>query len=150
MNFNKLLGRRLLSVWLYPTQVHEAWADANSPSVATYFVNLELADSPVAQVLPCEVQVPDQYPSLGIELREWRDSPEIQRGPDGAEFSAGRFPEVAPFLPASITELRLWDSLGEGPVSAVDLILSTGPTLTIRHIYPPMMLGIGFWPEGCK
>src|SRR5512139_1106803 len=128
MNFNKLLGRRLLSVWLYPTQVHEAWADASSPSIATYFVNLELADSPVAQVLPCEVQVPDHYPSLGIELREWRDSPEIQRGPDGTEFSVSRLPEVAPFLPASITELRLWDSLGEGPVSAVDLILSTGPT----------------------
>jgi hypothetical protein len=150
MDFTVLVGRELLAVWLYPAQVHEAWVDASSPSIATYFVNLEFAGAPVAQVSPCELQVPEHYPSLGIELREWSDSPDIQRGPEGTEFPVMRLSEVAAFLPGSIVDVRLRDSLGEGPVSAVDLVLSTGATLTIRYIYPPMMLGVDVWPEGGK
>jgi hypothetical protein len=148
MEFTDLVGRELISVRLCRTEIHKAWIDARSPSIATYYVNLELASSPSAQVQPCEVQVPNSYPSLGIELREWSDSPAIQRAPDGAEFAVERLAEATRFLPAFLTDVRLWDSLGEGPVSAVDLVLSTGLTLTVRHVYPPMMLGIDVFPEG--
>jgi hypothetical protein len=147
MDFNGLLGRSLKAVWLSRFQVHPAWVDASSPNIATCIVNLEFTNLPATQVSPCEVPVLNRFPALGIELGDWSGSPEIQRWPDGSEFALHQLAEAASYLPASISSVRLWDSLGEGPVSAVDLVLSTGLMLTIRHIYPPMTLGIDFRPH---
>jgi hypothetical protein len=142
MEFSGLVDRTLRGVWLHATQVHDAWKDATSPAVATYYVNLEFADSTAAQIAPREVEVVGRYPSLGIELRQWSHSCQVQRSPDGKEFPVSLYADVVGFLPALITGVVLRDSLGEGPASAVDLELNSGLTLTIRHIYPPMMLGI--------
>jgi hypothetical protein len=148
MEFTDLVGRELLALNLLNTGTHPAWVDSSTPQIATYAANLELAESVSVQVRPCEVSIPNQYPALGIEMIDWSESPGIQRWPGAPEFAVSTPAEVAPFLPATISDIRLWDSMGEGPVSALDLLLSTGPTLTLRHVFPPMMLGLDIHPEG--
>lgn len=148
MEFTDLVGRELQSLNLLNTGTHPAWVDNSSPQIATYAANLAFAESVSVQVRPCEVPIPSQYPALGIEMIEWPEPPGIQRWPGAPEFAVSTPAEVAPFLPATITDIRLWDSMGEGPVSALDLLLSTGPTLTLRHVFPPMMLGLDIHPEG--
>ena len=148
MEFTDLVERKLLSLNLLNTGTHPAWVDGRTPQIATYAANLELAESMSMQVRPCEVPIPNKYPALGIEMIDWTEPPGVQCWPGAPEFAVFIPAEVAPFLPATISGIRLWDSMGEGPVSALDLLLSTSPTLTLRHVFPPMMLGLDIHPEG--
>ena len=142
MKFESLEGKKLLSMRLMSVGTHPAWVDSFSPQIATYAANLELAGAGCVQVCPCEVPVEGKYPALGIELREWRGPPGVQRWGESEEYAVATPKELDQFLPAVISELRLWDSMGDGTLSALDLVLSTGPTLTLRHVFPPMMLGL--------
>jgi hypothetical protein len=142
MEFSALAGQRLLSLRLMRVGTHPAWVDNSTPQIATYAANLELAgDTCCVQVCPCEVEIPGEYPALGIELRNWPGLPGIQRW-NGGEYAVATPDELQQLLPAEIEEVRLWDSMGDGTVSALDLVLSTGATLTLRHVFPPMMLGL--------
>lgn len=142
MEFAALAGQRMLSLRLKNVGTHPAWVDASTPEIATYAANLELAGATsCVQVRPCEVQVPDKYPALGIELSCWPESPAVQRWND-EEWAVSTPEQLSQLLPAEIKQVRLWDSMGEGVVSALDLVLSTGATLTLRHVFPPMMLGV--------
>ncbi len=142
MEFSALAGQRLISLRLMSVGTHPAWVDGSTPQIATYAANLELAgEASCVQVCPCEVAIPEKFPALGIELRDWPEPPEIQRW-DGGEYGVTTPQELQQFLPATIQDVRLWDSIGDGPVSALDLVLSTGATLTLRHVFPPMMLGV--------
>jgi hypothetical protein len=115
--------------------------DSSTPQIATYAANLELAGATrCVQVRPCEVPIPSEYPALGIELCDWPEPAEIQRW--GGEYTVATPKEIQQLLPATIQDVLLWDSMGEGPVSALDLVLSIGATLTLRHVFPPMMLGV--------
>lgn len=142
MNSEHLLGRTLDAIWLLRTPVHPAWKDATTPEICSGFVNLAISNASAVQILPCEVDASDQYPSLGIELLAIDHVPHLHRWVNGVTVSAEILTEMISSLPATITHIRMWDSMGEGPVSAVDFVLSTGVTLTIRHIFPPMTLGI--------
>lgn len=142
MEFTALTGLRLLSLRLRSVGTHPAWVDSSTPQIATYAANLELAgETRCVQVRPCEVPIPDKYPALGIELLDWPELPGIQRW-EGEEYPVATPEELQQLLPATIQDVRPWDSMGEGPVSALDLVLSTGATLTLRHVFPPMMLGV--------
>jgi hypothetical protein len=142
MEFSVLTGERLLSLRLMSVGTHPAWVDSSTPQIATYAANLELAgEARCVQVCPCEVEMPGKYPALGIELRDWPAAPGIQRW-DGGEYAVATPEELQQLLPATIEDVRLWDSMGDGPVSALDLVLSSGATLTLRHVFPPMMLGL--------
>ena len=142
MEFSALAGERLISLRLMKVETHPAWVDSSTPQIATYAANLELAgETRCVQVRPCEVEIPGKYPALGIELREWLEDPEVHRW-NGGEYSVVTPEELQHLLPATIKDVRLWDSIGEGPVSALDLVLSSGATLTLRHVFPPMMLGV--------
>lgn len=142
MYFSELAGQRLLSLRLMSVGTHPAWVDSSTPQIATYAANLELAgETHCVQVRPCEVSIPSEYPALGIELCDWPEPPGIQSW-DGREYAVATPKEIQQLLPATIQDVRLWDSIGEGPVSALDLVLSTGATLTLRHVFPPMMLGV--------
>jgi hypothetical protein len=142
MEFSALAGQRLLSLRLMNVGTHPAWVDRFTPQIATYAANLELAgDTRCVQVRPCEVPVPEKYPALGIELCDWPELPEVQRW-DGREYAVATPKELERLFPAKIEDIRLWDSMGEGMPSAVDLVLSSGTTLTLRHVFPPMMLGL--------
>jgi len=141
MEFGALTGKRLLSLRLMSVGTHQAWVDSSTPQIATYAANLELAESRCVQLRPCEVPMPEKYPALGIEMDDWPDAPGIQRW--GKEEIIVETPkEIQQFLPAIIQSVKPWDSMGEGPISALDVILSTGVTLTLRHVFPPMMLGV--------
>lgn len=122
--------------------MHPAWVDETTPPIHSLFVNLALSDMPAVQVLPCEVDVPERYPALGIEFLNVSDACDFPSWATDRDLRAGHLDAIANFLPAIITETRTHDALGEGPISALTLTLSTGLTLTIRHIYPPMTLGI--------
>ena len=142
MDFSALAGQRLLSLRLKSVGTHPAWVDSTAPQIATYAANLELAgDTRCVQVRPCEVPVPDKYPALGIELCDWSDAPGVQRCGQ-AKYAVATPEELQHLLPAAIEDVRLWDPMGEGTVSGIDLLLSTGATLTLRHVFPPMMLGL--------
>lgn len=147
MEFSALAGHRLNSLRLLSVGTHPAWADHTSPQIATYAANLELSENgPCVQVLPCEVPIPNAYPALGIELCDWPESPGVQRWNE-EEYAVETPKELAHFLPADIETIRLWDSMGEGVTSALDLVLSTGATITLRHVFPPMMLGVDVHTE---
>ncbi len=137
MQVQSLVGQTLLSIRADAGgAIPPGYTNPLPPRLWSGPVDLLLTAGTV-QVQPCEVPEEGRYPSLGIEVCQ--------------SDSASASPELAeaqPFLPARITDVRLWDSLGEGPVSAVDLVLDGGVTLTIRHVYPPMTLGIDIWPEG--
>lgn len=142
MEFSALAGQRLLSLRLMSVGTHPAWVDSSTPQIATYAANLEFTgEVGCIQVCPCEVAIPGKYPALGIELRDWPEQLEIQRW-DGGEYGVATPEVLQHLLPATIQEVRPWDSMGEGPVSALDLVLSTGATVTLRHVFPPMMLGV--------
>lgn len=149
MNFSELAGQHLLSLRLMSVGTHSAWVDSSTPQIATYAANLELAgEAHCVQVRPCEIPIPSEYPALGIELCDWPEPPGIQRW-DGGEYAVATPGELQQLLPATIQDVRLWDSMGEGTVSALDLVLSTGATLTLRHVFPPMMLGVDVHIGGC-
>jgi hypothetical protein len=116
--------------------------DETTPDIHTLFVNLACARTQVISVMPCEVEDPGHYPALGIELREVADPPNQGQWYEGTPTPAEVLVELAPHLPAVIAEARLWDALGEGPDSALDIVLDNGVKLTVRHIMPPMILGV--------
>lgn len=116
--------------------------DANTPALQSCFVNLVLKGMPVLQIVPTEVEIPGKYPALGVEFKEQQVLPSEDSWDEGSQLVAIAAPEIVPYLPSTISEANVWDALGEGPDSALTLVLANGVTLTIRHIYPPMILGI--------
>lgn len=141
MEFSALIGRRLLSLRLMSVGTHPAWVDNSTPQIATYAVTLELGGDVCVQVRPCEVAVQDKYPALAIELHDWSGPVNVQRWARG-EYEVRTPEEIKALLPTEIRDVRLWDSMGDGVVSALDLLLSNGVTFTLRHVFPPMMLGV--------
>lgn len=142
MEFSALAGHRLDSLRLLSVGTHPAWVDHTSAQIATYAANLELFENgPCLQVRPCEVPIPNAYPTLGIELCDRSGSMAVQRWNE-KECAVETPKELAHFLPADIERVGQWDSMGEGVTSALDLVLSTGATITLRHVFAPMMLGV--------
>jgi len=149
MEFSALTGLRLQSLRLLSVGTHPAWADDTSPQIATYAANLEFSEpDSCVQVRPCEVPIPNKFPALAIELTDWPESPGAQRWNE-EEYAVATPIELEHLLPAAIEEVRQWDSIGDGRASAVDLVLSTGVTVTLRHVFPPMMLGVDVHEGRC-
>ena len=145
MDPQQLVGRELKAVWITAREVHPAWRDSTTPALASGFANLDLADMQTVKVQPCEVEhIPGKYPSLGIKLLSVSEPPMVHRWPDGGEVTADACPDTEQFLPSRVASVRVWDALGEGPDSAITLTLENGRSIIIRHIYPPMTLGIEF------
>jgi hypothetical protein len=144
MNIAPLVGQKLNTVWVsHPRiQPHAAWSDQTTPDIQSLFVNLACTGVPVVRVVPCEVDDPLRFPALGIELQEVDDSPDYGRWYEGTLTQAEVLSELASYLPAVIVQVRLWDAMGDGPDSALDVVLENGIKLTVRHIMPPMSLGI--------
>lgn len=148
MTIASMQGLVLSSVWMTPLQdVHPAWADETSAPM-TFGVNLVFTNAPPIQVRPCEVSLLDAYPTLGIEAAPCVGPLEALEVEGAEDFPMVQSEELRQYLPAAIAEVKVWDSLGEGPDSAIQLVLTTGLTLTIRHQYPPMTLGIEIIRQG--
>lgn len=142
MECGEIIGRQLRTVWTAPHKPQPAWAAPDTPEIQVYFVDLEFADDFVIHIVADEVEVPGCYPSLGIQVRKVLDPSEKGRWYEGTALRATYLEQLVPFLPAEVVETRLWDSMGEGPDSAFDLVLSNGTVLRVRHIFPPMILGV--------
>ncbi|WP_147455704.1 hypothetical protein [Acidovorax sp. 100] len=142
MDSNTLVGLRLDAVWLSRTQPHPAWVDASTPEIQGLFVNLVCAEKQVIHVVACEVEDPGKYPALGLEIHEVGDPADRGRWYEDTLVRAEILAELAPYLPATIAQVRLWDALGEGPDSALCIFLDNGVTLTVRNILPPMIVGV--------
>lgn len=143
METERLVGAELRGLWIVSREIHKAWRDATTPDLASGFVNLELARGVALKVEPCEVEfVPGKYPCLGLDVCSHPDAPNLHRWSADDEVIAEICAEAARVLPARITTVMLWDALGEGPCSAISLRLDNGCSIVIRHVYPPMTLGI--------
>jgi hypothetical protein len=88
--------------------------------------------------LPCEVAIDNAYPALGLDVRELA----TQSIPFYGLRTLVQFDEIQQYLPARIVDVSVWDALGEGPDSGIRISLETGIALVVRHIYPPMSLGL--------
>ena len=125
MQFEALIGQTLISVAAHVSSASTmpvGYTNSQPPGLWSGPVDLLITARSV-QIQPCEVPEEGRYPSLGVQVAEssvGSASPNI----DDTNF----------FLPARIYDVRQWDSLGERPVSAIDLILAEGTTLTIRHV----------------
>jgi hypothetical protein len=107
-----------------------------------FIINLTFTAAHPIQIRPCEVEVADAYPALGISLQELVGPLEILEFGTEGEVRMVQNDEIRRHLPAAVTEVKMWDSLGEGPDSAVRFVLETGLILIVRHQYPPMTQGL--------
>ena len=143
MNHSSLVGQTLEALWMSPPrEAHPAWVDGTTAAISTDLVNFSLVGGSSVQVLPCEVPIAGAYPALGIEFHESLHAQDVPpTSPEGWP-ALEQLDEVKRHLPGTIAQVRVWDALGEGPESAIQLILGTGLALTVRHTYPPMTLGL--------
>lgn len=138
-----MVGQTLEALWMSPPgEAHPAWEDGTTATISTGLVKFALVGGSSVQVLPCEIPIPGAYPALGIEFHEALHAHDVPpTWPEGLR-ALEQLDEVQRHLPGTIAHVRVWDALGEGPESAIQLILGTGVALTVRHTYPPMTLGL--------
>ena len=149
MHPSSMINQLLEAVWICPPRkTHPAWVDQTTAAIATDLVRLTIAESPTVQVSPCEVSIPGAYPALGIKLQEVSSSTRMPAGWPENWRASEQIDAVRKYLPAVIAEVRVWDALGEGPDSAIQLVFVTGLALTVRHQYPPMTLGVDISRRG--
>lgn len=143
MNPSSIVGQTLEALWMSPPrEAHPAWVDATTAAISTDLVTFALVGGSSVQVLPCEVSIPGAYPALGIEFHELLHPQDVPpTWPEGWR-ALEQLDEIQRHLPSTIAQVRVWDALGEGPESAIQLILGAGVALTVRHTYPPMTLGL--------
>jgi hypothetical protein len=145
MNALLMVGRILDAVWMSPrVQVHPAWVDETTAAICTHVVSFSFSGASSVQVVPCEVPIHNAYPALGIDVQELPPPSVVPEGLQALE----RLDEIQDCLPASVAGVRVWDALGEGPDSAIEVALETGVTLIVRHMYPPMSLGVDVLRQG--
>lgn len=145
MNALLMVGRILDAVWISSrVQVHPAWVDEITAAICTHVVSFCFSGGRSIQVVPCEVPKHNAYPALGINVQEL-PPPSV-----AAEVSQTLelLDEIQECLPARVAGVRVWDVLGEGPDSAIEVVLETGVTLVVRHMYPPMSLGVDVLRQG--
>lgn len=143
MEIGSALGRTINQIWIFRTSLlHPAWIDANTLPIVAVHAFLEFGDGTIAKVSPCEINLsPDKYPSLGLELHV------VERA--ALQFSHGDriiravpLSEAASFLPFVVAGVECSDPLEEGAVSQYLLRASGGQIVILRHIMPPITLGI--------
>lgn len=110
--------------------VHKAWQDdTNEGFLICYKITLIFDDQENYILRPCEVDIEGRYPGLGLELE-----PEI---PDGLMSTIN-----INNLPQRIDHVIQDDYLGEDVTNQYILVLDNGDKIIIRHVLPPMTMGI--------
>ena len=135
-DLKSLIGKCLVAVRIgyNHEKVHHAWRDeSNEGFLICYDINLDFEDNKTYSVKPCEVGIIDRYPSLGLSLEE--------------------IEKVELLIPFNITDLPMRvcdiiqsDHLGEDVINQYTLVLESGNDVVIRHVYPPMSMGIKIEP----
>lgn len=143
MKTGELVGQKLESILAYPSRpIHPAWADDSTPSINSWAVFLRLEGGFLLCVSPCEVELSGEpYPALGLAL-ELSESAVSEQQPDGRIIEAIAIEKLPRNLPQEIVGVEESDPLEEGATSQYTIRLESGDFVTIKHIMPPMMLGI--------
>ena len=144
MEASLLLGKAVRNIWLFRSAgVHPAWVGELTLPIVGFDAFLELTDGELIQISPCEVNLgPDRYPGLGLALQPCAAEALQFVAPSGRSVEAVPLAEVTPFLPFSIAEIEESDPLGEDTVSQYSLATDNGWRVILRHIFPPMTLGM--------
>jgi hypothetical protein len=119
-------------------EVDLAWTDDNTSPIATYMVQLQFSVLSIHKITPCEMPTNGRFPALGLEFK-------LSQGPGE---SLELLEPLIPFdvldrhLPARVFSTVIWDDFGEGLNSAIQIYLEDRCFLIIKHMLPPMTLGI--------
>ena len=141
---SSLIGKTIADVLAYPRlEIHPAWVDEATTPVATTDAFLVLEGGTLAKVSPCEVSLDShRYPSLGLEVRACSHESLALTTTGGRVVMPTRVEELCTLLPLRVETVVESDPLGEGAVSEVTILGSVGRAIILRHIMPPMTLGI--------
>ncbi|PKG62734.1 MULTISPECIES: hypothetical protein [Pseudoalteromonas] len=131
-DLNSLKGKVLIAVSLshIHEKVHLAWQDkSNEGFLICYEITLEFEDGKTYLIKPCEVDAIGYYPSLGLSIEP------LERIELFYPFNISK-------LPSRICDIVESDHLGEGVVNQFTLTFDNEKNFVIRHVYPPMTMGI--------
>jgi len=132
IDLKRLSGKLLVAVKIGHNheKVYPAWQDEiNEGFLICYDINLLFQGQESYSVKPCEVDIIDRYPGLGLMLEDV----------DKLESS---IPFNITGLPLRVSEIVQSDHLGEDVINQYVFVLENGANLVIRHVFPPMTLGI--------
>lgn len=111
-------------------EVHSAWKDdTNEGFLICYSISLVFDDQYTFTIQPCEVELADRFPALGLEVSE-------------GGFQEQYFLLEMDSLPSRILGIKQNDYLGEGVENQMEFTLKNHKKILIRHVFPPMTLGI--------
>lgn len=111
-------------------KVHAAWQDdTNEGFLICYEINLVFDDQSIFSIQPCEMDISDRYSELGLSLKK------IETVNCQSLFNIS-------YLPMQVGKVVRTDYLGEGSVNEIILILANKNRIIIRHVFPPMTIGI--------
>lgn len=144
MEAKYLIGKTIAEISAYPPQaIHSAWRNEPTPHVYTYMAFLKLEGGELIGISPCEVTLEgERYPALGLSLERCRDDSIRLHQPDGRVIYAVPLSEAAFMLPFEVRNVVESDPLGEGAVSQLRIEGVGSRAITLRHIMPPITLGI--------
>jgi hypothetical protein len=132
IDLRSLIGKCLVAVQVGHNhdKVHPAWRDeTNKGFLICYDINLVFQGQESYSIKPCEVDVADHFSGLGLMVEKV----------DTLESS---IPFNITNLPLRINEIVQSDHLGEDVINQYVFLLENGSSLEIRHVFPPMTLGI--------
>jgi hypothetical protein len=144
METNYLVGKTIKAVHIHPLQeIHRAWKSDLTPDICTSMAFLDLANGEFVSIKPCEVALEgERYPALGISLEPSnRNSVQLQKS-DGRVVDVVVLHEAEPVLPLEVNRVVESDPLGEGAVSEIRIEGSDSSAIILRHVMPPITLGV--------
>lgn len=111
-------------------EVHPAWKDdTNKDFLICYELFLSFQGNSFFIVKPCEVNLPERYPSLGLSITE-SEPTKMESTLSGLN------------LPSKVVHIEQTDFLGEDVINQYKLTLQNNQSITIRHVFPPMSMGV--------
>ena len=111
-------------------KAHAAWQDdTNEGFLICYEINLVFDDQTIFLVRPCEVEIPGRYPGMALTLEK------IESVNCQSSFKVY-------CVPMKIEALVQADYLGEEAVNEIILALEDRSRIIIRHVFPPMTMGL--------
>ena len=104
---------------------------------------MKFQNGSLVHINPCEVELSNgKYPALGLEVLSKQDNSTDLPQHDGRIIKATSLDQAAEILPFAIFSLAESDPLEEGTTTEYTFISEKDDRLVIRHIMPPMTLGI--------
>jgi hypothetical protein len=139
-----LVGKTVQEVRAFPGALaHPAWIDELTTPIVTSAAFIQLSDGQLLKVDPCEVESrTGGYPDLGLSITAVSaDALRLDLGTTKCQF-AQPVGAVAPLLPFEILSAEESDPLVERGAIEFRLGARNSDFLILRHIMPPMTLGI--------